>query len=629
MSITSLITFIPLIQSKERNLIRIERTHEIPTNVCLVASGPFEGIIINKLVENYEELPTQFPCSFSVWISSDGGKTLKQEIRSFRFCFFNNIQLALRAETSQRFIKNIFERNFPKDYVSFFKLLLRLMKEDYPQLRAIDVEMKFAAGSEKMAMPNAKQFINDGELENLTSSHVKEALEHAYPNSVTEEDLAESLRCSVEEIRHFLSILEKEGHIEQLPNQVGEWIRKAYIPEPQHNIQDKHPQTVAIITCLFPEKQSVDTIIENRTTKHSYSKTGDSNVYTIGKIAGHNVVATKLSMIGGDRMAATSAGSITTRLLGAFQHVEHVIIVGIGGGVPHYTDPEMHIRLGDVVISDSGIDDSNKRQIGSYVYAHNINCNWKTGEIEGLVVRDWLPKDNVLARTVRNGQKQDLLKDWHSNSKELISRLNEEHKDQQLDFSRPHHETDVLTMLTAEGNIVVFPHPNASRIDPLFHLGPVGSMFTLAQKPPKSENEVSSPTQSSPLKSAKRQNSSIKNGQNGTNSEKENVEEKEGDVNQLNISNNSEESAGLVNAQVNQQLRERFISEYHVRAYDAGFDSVIAAIEGSRVDSWVLIRGVADYQQGATKIGKLWQHYASANAAAMVKTILGRIPATR
>jgi len=70
--------------------------------------------------------------------------------------------------------------------------------------------------------------VNDGELENLTSSHVKEALEHAYPNSVTEEDLAESLRCSVEEIRHFLSILEKEGHIEQLPNQIGEWIRKAY-----------------------------------------------------------------------------------------------------------------------------------------------------------------------------------------------------------------------------------------------------------------------------------------------------------------------------------------------------------------------------------------------------------------
>jgi hypothetical protein len=50
-------------------------------------------------------------------------------------------------------------------------------------------------------------------------------------------------------------------------------------------------------------------------------------------------------MIGGDRMAATSSGSITTRLLGAFQHVDHVIIVGIGGGIPHYTDPEMVLFL--------------------------------------------------------------------------------------------------------------------------------------------------------------------------------------------------------------------------------------------------------------------------------------------
>ena len=72
--------------------------------------------------------------------------------------------------------------------------------------------------------------------------------------------------------------------------------------------------------------------------------------------------------------------------------------------------------------------------------------------------------------------KEDLLQDWYANSKELITRLNDEHKDQQLDFSRPHQESDVLTMLTAEGNIVVFPHPNASRNEPLFHLGPIGSM---------------------------------------------------------------------------------------------------------------------------------------------------------
>lgn len=60
----------------------------------------------------------------------------------------------------------------------------------------------------------------------MTPGHIKEALEHAYPNSVTEEDLATSLRCTLAEVQDFLAILEKEGQIESLQN--GEWIRKAY-----------------------------------------------------------------------------------------------------------------------------------------------------------------------------------------------------------------------------------------------------------------------------------------------------------------------------------------------------------------------------------------------------------------
>lgn len=55
---------------------------------------------------------------------------------------------------------------------------------------------------------------------------MKEALEHAYPNSVTEEDLAISLRCTLDEVKTFLAILEKESQIESV--QAGEWIRKAY-----------------------------------------------------------------------------------------------------------------------------------------------------------------------------------------------------------------------------------------------------------------------------------------------------------------------------------------------------------------------------------------------------------------
>jgi len=155
------------------------------------------------------------------------------------------------------------------------------------------------------------------------------------------------------------------------------------------------------------EKQSIDAIIEDSSTLHKYSKAGDSNVYTIGSIGEHHVVATKLAMIGDSREATTSAGSITTRLLGSFQHVEHVIIVGVGGGVPHYTDSALHIRLGDVVVSNAQPfppqpQQGENRQRSSYVYAHNFVVNRKSEQIEGFATHDWCPKDNLLADVVLN-----------------------------------------------------------------------------------------------------------------------------------------------------------------------------------------------------------------------------------
>ena len=36
---------------------------------------------------------------------------------------------------------------------------------------------------------------------------------------------------------------------------------------------------------------------------------------------------------------------------GTFQKVDYVFLVGVGGGVPHYTDYSKHVRLGDVVAS--------------------------------------------------------------------------------------------------------------------------------------------------------------------------------------------------------------------------------------------------------------------------------------
>lgn len=38
-------------------------------------------------------------------------------------------------------------------------------------------------------------------------------------------------------------------------------------------------------------------------------------------------------------------------IVGTFGDVEHVLLVGVAGGVPHYTDFYKHVRLGDVVVS--------------------------------------------------------------------------------------------------------------------------------------------------------------------------------------------------------------------------------------------------------------------------------------
>lgn len=97
---------------------------------------------------------------------------------------------------------------------------------------------------------------------------------------------------------------------------------------------------------------------------------------------------------GDTREATTSAGSITTRLLGNFQNVEHVFIVGVGGGVAHYTDADCHVRLGDVVVSSSDPD--------SYIFAHSYTLSRETGNVTGFLTRKWNPVNNIISMIAKN-----------------------------------------------------------------------------------------------------------------------------------------------------------------------------------------------------------------------------------
>lgn len=142
------------------------------------------------------------------------------------------------------------------------------------------------------------------------------------------------------------------------------------------------------------------------------------------------------------------------------------------------------------------------------------------------------------------------------------------------------------------GNVVVFPHPNAERITPEVHVGPVGAMISLQK-----------PVFFKPNNPTIKKNFSKLSG-----SHSESIEELT-DNNGTKTSENTDSELAWLNTSA--RLRDKFIAENQLKAIDAGFDSVVAAITGSQIDSWILIRGIADYQQGSTRVGRMWQvrHY--------------------
>ncbi|EYC26557.1 hypothetical protein Y032_0010g1218 [Ancylostoma ceylanicum] len=552
---SSLVALTPIKQSANHNVVVVHREQGLDGDKLLhVAGGPHTGLIINKLCKYVPgEYRNDVELSFSVWLSD--GTSRKQEKRSMKFFLRDDVELQVGRSVVHNFFKQLMA-GFPKDYVSFMMRVLKLMQHEFAEIQRIDMEFKLVSEEEQVVIPDAAQYDSGSEVEEVTVGHVQEVLEHAFPNGITIPVMADALRCTEEEVFKFLKELETLGVARSVEN---EWLRVDTrnvdaVARPPHGPSDQ--PTVAIISCLFIEKQAVDALIDDRSTVHKYKSGGDSNVYTMGRIGQHRVVATKLALIGDTREATTSAGSITTRLLGNFQNIEHVFVVGVGGAVPHFTDAKRHARLGDVIISAS--------QPDAYIFSHDLIIDRKTEAFSGFAVRRWNPVDHVIEQIVANGG-DELVSKWNDATAQGVHRLHEASTD--IDFSMPPPDTDVLALPVGGGNVVVVPHPNqATRKGAEVHLGTVGALANFKRH----------------------------------------------------TEDNEEDSVGV--------LRAKFAEEFGVRAIDAGFDSVIAAISGSRIDSWAMIRGIADYQHGMSRASKLWQAHAAARAAAMVRVIVERLP---
>lgn len=291
-----------------------------------------------------------------------------------------------------------------------------------------------------------------------------QCLEDAYPNSMSIQDILVNSRVKQSDMITavvMLNDLQNRGLIKEVDK--GMWMR---IPVSQQNNPDvkmveelpflTHQQqpSIAIITSLYCEKLAVDAMIEEKATFVKYKTDGDSQVYTLGRIGKHRVVSTKLSKGGPHQKSMIAAENTITRLLGVFSHVEHVLLVGVGGAVPHFSDFEKHVRIGDVVVS-LPIDRSGSIYVhcqrvekipGSYGYSY-VTRAWSsaTQTLQKAV--------NVLQRNVERNPHTAKPWDFYiEEGKELL-------ENEESDFHRPSITRDKLLFTQPNGTVVQYEHP--------------------------------------------------------------------------------------------------------------------------------------------------------------------------
>lgn len=100
------------------------------------------------------------------------------------------------------------------------------------------------------------------------------------------------------------------------------------------------------VACICPmelELAPVETMLDE--FHPSLPTNRGHNAYTLGRLAGHNIVVATMPQIGTNAAAAVAA-----QLLNDFPSIRFSLLVGIGGGVPGH-DGDDDIRLGDIVVS--------------------------------------------------------------------------------------------------------------------------------------------------------------------------------------------------------------------------------------------------------------------------------------
>ncbi|KAM7346771.1 uncharacterized protein ACRADG_006556 isoform 3-T4 [Cochliomyia hominivorax] len=462
-----------------------------------VAGGDHTGIIINKDTvsgQKSQAVPAQLSLEFRVFLVSANTGKHSQESRTLRFWFRDWLKNDdEQAHIAQDFFKELVSpKDFPRDYVGFIKKIMKLMQKGYDEIQSLEIELRIL--EETAEPPSRPLSMDETQFESppLTQEKVLELIEQAYPNPITPEDLAKDYGWEEQDVILVFMSLKERGLIKSMEynsyTRIHHEDKEIKVVKQMPTIASNKQPTIAIITAQYCEKLAVDAMLENKETFVRYTtvdsdpnltnslkkskkkrRFGESNVYTLGNIGAHRIVSTKLPSVGSTREAMTATGNTTTRLLGTFQKVDYVFVVGVAGGVPHYTDYKKHVRLGDVVISyvdkqRALLNNSEK----PYVYVY------KSGED----VKTYFPVNDSLQQIAEGLHlNMEAKRPWENYLKEGLSLLQQK---TESDFNRPAANTDKLFMNIGNNEVIEVSHPiGADCVDGLpktrLHLGPIGS----------------------------------------------------------------------------------------------------------------------------------------------------------
>ena len=185
--------------------------------------------------------------------------------------------------------------------------------------------------------------------------------------------------------------------------------------------------TVGWICAIATEHTAARQFLDELHDRPDYVSANDTNDYTLGKMAGHNVV---IAVLPDGEYGLSSATGVANDMLNSFPDVRVGLMVGIGGGA---LSSENDIRLGDVVVS------SPKNGTGG-VYQYDYG---KTVQGRSFCQTGFLDQPPTVVRTAVSGLKSEYEDAGHQIGEKVTAALDKKPRLRKK-YSRPRQESDRL-----------------------------------------------------------------------------------------------------------------------------------------------------------------------------------------